>query len=216
MRSCVSLLLVAATELELRPFRDLAFPSTVQVDFLVSGIGLLASSCKITEILANAHYDLVLQLGIAGTFELAKYPLGSLVIVGRDCEAQLGVWQNGEFWDIFRLELAESRFPFRDGYLENPYISQIPKLLPVVNGISVSTISTEPSLIEYYCQRYKAEIESMEGASLHYVCLMRGIRFFQLRGISNVVGDRNKQNWQTTETLNKIAEFLTKNLIAFI
>lgn len=210
-----SLLLVVASELELQYFRNLIFPSGIKVDFLISGIGLLSSGFRITEKLLKNNYDLVLQLGLAGSFDIEKLPLGTVVLVGRDCDVQLGVWQEDDFWDIFRLGLQEYNFPFIKNYLQNPYVSQIKSLLPVVNGVSVSTISTEPKHIQYYSQFHQAEIESMEGASLHYICLMRGLRFFQIRGISNRVGERDKKNWRIEEPLIKISKFLAEYILEF-
>ena len=42
-------------------------------------------------------------------------------------------------------------------------------------------------------------VESMEGAALHYVCLMEKIPFLQIRSVSNVLGDRDKSRWKIKE-----------------
>jgi futalosine hydrolase len=55
----------------------------------------------------------------------------------------------------------------------------------------------------------------MEGAALHYVCLQQQQSFLQLRGISNAVGERNKEKWATGEAvtnLNKELKILIQNL----
>ena len=48
----------------------------------------------------------------------------------------------------------------------------------------------------------------MEGAAFHYVCLEAGVPFLQLRGLSNLVGDRNKSRWQMTTALNSVRDAL--------
>lgn len=209
-----ALLIVVATELELKPLRTLKKTQNWQIDFLVSGIGLLVSTWRISQQLSRKKYDLVLQVGVAGSFNLEKYPLASLVVVGRECEAQLGVWEKGMFQNIFQMGLQSPNCQFQPQFLENPYLahSYLERTLPVVNGISVSSISTNLEHIRYYTEFCKAEIETMEGAALHYVCLMQSVRFGQIRGISNRVGDRDKSRWQLDLALSKLSDFLTQNL----
>jgi futalosine hydrolase len=64
-------------------------------------------------------------------------------------------------------------------------------------------------------EKFDADVESMEGAALHYVCLQQQQSFLQLRGISNAVGERNKEKWATGEAvtnLNKELKILIQNL----
>jgi futalosine hydrolase len=64
-----------------------------------------------------------------------------------------------------------------------------------VNSLSVNLASGSLKTIEQRTIKYQADIESMEGASLHYACLTSSIPFVQFRGISNYVEPRNKENW---------------------
>jgi len=52
--------------------------------------------------------------------------------------------------------------------------------------------------------------ESMEGAALHYVCLMENVPFVQIRGISNYIGERNKQKWDMMNSIVNLNETLIK------
>ena len=51
-------------------------------------------------------------------------------------------------------------------------------------------------------------VESMEGAALHYVCLMEKIPFLQIRSVSNVMGDRDKNRWKIKEAIENLHETL--------
>ena len=62
---------------------------------------------------------------------------------------------------------------------------------------------------------YKADIESMEGSAFHYVCMMRKIPFIQIRGISNIVGERNKSKWKIKEAIDAIMPPLIKLISQF-
>jgi futalosine hydrolase len=48
----------------------------------------------------------------------------------------------------------------------------------------------------------------MEGAALHYVCLMEKIPFIQIRTVSNVTGDRDKNKWKLKEARENLHESL--------
>jgi futalosine hydrolase len=73
--------------------------------------------------------------------------------------------------------------------------------LPAVSAVSVNEISTSTEKINVFAEKYKADIESMEGAALHYVCAMQQIPFIQIRGISNLVGERDKTKWKIPESM---------------
>ena len=51
-------------------------------------------------------------------------------------------------------------------------------------------------------------VESMEGAALHYVCLMEKIPFLQIRSISNLIGERDKTRWKIKEAMKSLNETL--------
>ena len=51
---------------------------------------------------------------------------------------------------------------------------------------------------------FAADIESMEGAALHYVCLLQKVPFLQLRSISNKVGVRDKTKWKIKTAIDNL------------
>jgi futalosine hydrolase len=92
--------------------------------------------------------------------------------------------------------------PFEQGAIVNHHDNLIEAAsLPTVSAVSVNEISTHPQKIALFAEKYKASIESMEGAALHYVCALQEIPFIQIRGISNLVGERDKTNWKIPEAL---------------
>ena len=77
---------------------------------------------------------------------------------------------------------------------ENKYLSN--HTLPLVNAITVNKITDDKNAINTMKEKFKPDIESMEGAAFHFVCLQQKVNFLQVRSISNIVGDRDKKNWQ--------------------
>jgi futalosine hydrolase len=117
--------------------------------------------------------------------------------------ADMGVYENNGYHDVFELGLAEKNMPpFEQGAIVNHHdILMEAVSLPAVSAVSVNEISTSTEKINLFTEKYKAAIESMEGASLHYVCTMQQIPFIQIRGISNLVGERDKTKWKIPEAL---------------
>ena len=55
--------------------------------------------------------------------------------------------------------------------------------------------------MDYYRNTLGAQIEYMEGAALHYVCLQEKIPFLQIRSLSNFAGERDKSKWVLKESI---------------
>jgi futalosine hydrolase len=206
-------LLVAATAAEITPFTDhLSITEKLNhidfdIDILITGVGSNAATYSLTRYLQHKRPDLVIQAGVAGSFD-STVPLGTVFAVKQDVLADQGVLEKDEFLDVFDLNLGSANeLPYKKGVLPNPYLNLVKRTrLKKAIGVTVNEITTNKKRTASYISRFNAGIESMEGASLHYVCIMEHISFLQLRSISNYVGERNKKKWKLTlaiENLNK-------------
>lgn len=208
----MKVVIVAATEKELALIKELTPPkyiidnTSLVVSFVETGVGMLTSCFSLTKLILEKKPDLIMQVGIAGTFD-AKVPLGKVVVVKEEILADTGVDENGFFKDLFDLNLlSPNTFPFSDKKLINPQIRELNFLnLEAVTGITINEITTRLDRIEQYKARYNAVIETMEGASLHYCCLQTGTSFFQLRAISNYIGERDKNKWNFKEAFKNLS-----------
>lgn len=202
-------LLCAATQLELQATEKFLkahpLPVGVQVQLLVTGVGILPSTYQLTKYLAANKPGLVLQAGIGGSFD-QQLALCHTVVIGSDTVADAGVMENNQFNSLFDLRLANSNQPpWTEGKLVNPHTQLLQQTgLPIAHSITVNEISTHNDRIRYYRQHWHAQLESMEGAALHYVCLLEQIPFLQIRTVSNYVGERNKANWKLQESIEQL------------
>jgi futalosine hydrolase len=80
--------------------------------------------------------------------------------------------------------------------------------------VTINTITTDKKIIERYRTKYKAQIESMEGAALHYIGRDLNIPFIQIRAVSNYVGERNKAKWKMQEAIYNLNETVLQYLDA--
>ncbi len=214
-------LLIAATTKEITPF--LAWLQSgktgkhqILPDVLITGIGLTATTYHLTRQLQLKKYDLVIQAGVAGCFS-KNIPLGSVVVITKDAIADQSVIELQQLKTLFSLQLLPAnQFPYTNTWLVNPHKELLKKTtLKNVKGISVNEITTSKTKVAFYNDTFNAVAESMEGAALHYVCLMEGVPFLQLRSMSNYIAERNKKNWNMTasiENLNAAIIQLVQNL----
>lgn len=199
------ILLVSATEMEISPF----LLDGLAIDHQVTGVGIAPTIYHLTKRLAENSYDLVIHAGIAGSFS-KDLPPGTSVVVKREVFADAGAFENAKLLSLFDLGLAnKDSWPYTNGWLENssPYLQQLS--LDQVNAVTVNTVTDEMRMSEAYLSKYSAQIESMEGAAFHYVCLQENVSFLQFRAISNYVGERDKSKWQINLAIQNVNKAFT-------
>ncbi|MBL7738543.1 MAG: futalosine hydrolase [Chitinophagaceae bacterium] len=212
----MSILLAAATAKEIQPFLDhyRRSDSAQDIDVLATGIGLVSATYALAKQVSIKKPMLVIQAGIAGCFD-KNIPLGSVVIIKQDLIADLSVMENNQLLTMFDTGLVKAtQPPYSKGWLVNPDKELVKRIrLKAVKAVTVNHITTSKMMIKLYKEKFNPVAESMEGAALHYVCLMEKIPFLQIRSISNFVGQRDKKEWNIKEAvinLNKeIAGIIT-------
>jgi futalosine hydrolase len=174
---------------------------------VITGVGLVAATYHLQKGLSAGPFDLVIQAGIAGSFDTA-YPLGSVVAVREEVIGDLGVEEGGLFRDLFDLSFVHADSPpYTQGRLLNPYLDQFNLLgWPDVRAISVNEISTRQERIAFWNNTYRPLAESMEGAALHFVCLQEKIPFLQVRALSNYIGERDKSKWDIAGAVRHLGD----------
>ena len=181
----------------------------LKLQYHQSGIGMLAASFALTKLAIEDKPDLIIQVGIAGTFDTTQ-PLGTVVVINEETIGDLGVEEDGKWKDLFDLKLEKSSYhPFEKRKLPNQWLTKYNLLgLHEVSGITVNEISTNQERIQKLMKKYNPTIESMEGAAVHYVARETNIPFIQIRAISNYIGERDKSNWQMKLAIDNLNQTL--------
>lgn len=202
----MQILLLAATEQEIKPFTDV----NTAVDVLISGVGLPSTLYHLQKRMQQIDYDLIIQAGIAGSFSKQTEP-GETVWVKQDTFGDLGTEEKEEFYSLFESGLADkNEFPFTGGWLINRHEITGKINLQGVDAVTVNKVSDSRLQQEQLIRHFHPAIESMEGAALHYVCLQEQVPFIQLRSVSNYVGERDKANWKMKEAIGNLNRELAK------
>lgn len=204
-------IITAATTKEyehcLKTFKSSSHPH--QISFFTTGVGMLATAVSLTSLLLKKKPGLIIQAGIAGTFD-HSLPLSEVVAISNETIADMGVEENNIWKDMFDLHLQYlDEPPFKNGSLLNPHFSKLNLLhLNAVNAITINEITTNKKRIEQYISKYQPVTESMEGAALHYVGGKFNIPFIQIRALSNYIGERDKAKWKLHDAIRNLNDFL--------
>ena len=206
-------IITAATNLELdgcaKKASQLFKKSKLKISFHATGIGMLASGVKLTQLATSYQPDLIIQMGIAGSY-IKTEPLGKIWVVTSETIADLGVREKGIFIDLFDSQLIkENEAPFKKRKL----INQAVKLFNVLKtdtaaAVTINEITTSPKRIKEIIEAHNPVLESMEGAALHYVGSLTKTPFMQIRAVSNYVGERNKAKWKLKESIDQLEAYV--------
>ena len=168
------ILIVAATAMEMAPLVG-AFQRTADVSpritryahaghdlvVMTTGVGMVATSAWCSRLMAMESCSVALNFGLCGSFDRSLAP-GTVVHVVADRIAELGA----EDGDAF-LTVDELMLPAEDQFVNAaPPANLALSRLPAVSGITVNTVHGNQRSIAAIVQRFKPQVESMEGAAL--------------------------------------------------
>ena len=181
---------------------------TLSIDLLVTGVGSIFTTYYLTKALDANNYDLIINIGIAGSFDYFLEQ-GFVVNVVQDQFADLGVEENNNFYTLSEKELMdENIYPFSREILKNMGnydIDEVESLIPV-KAITVNTMIADQINIEKLKTKFNPEIITTEGAAFFYVCLLEKIPFLQIRSISNFVEIRKVENWNIPLAIKNLTD----------
>ncbi|MGH9144292.1 MAG: futalosine hydrolase [Vicinamibacterales bacterium] len=207
------ILIATATDLEVAPLleRMQSMPTdntcvdtyacaSHDIDVLITGVGMVATAAWCSRALSQWTYDFALNLGVCGSFDPFLEP-GTVVHVVADRLAELGAEDGDDFLTLEQLRLpGESEFANLDPP-SNPGLEQ----LPAVTGITVNKMHGNARTIALITERFKPQVESMEGAAFMSACLIQKVPFAQVRAVSNFVERRSRESWKMTEAIHNLA-----------
>jgi len=193
------ILIVAATAFEVEP---LANSLGHKLDILITGAGMVPTAFALGRQFSLHKYDLVINLGIAGSFD-KSIPPGYVVEITEDTFSETGAEDDQEFIPISILGFGENTF--KPGTtLENVCNSLC---LTKAKAITVNTVHGNEESIKKVQLRLNPQIESMEGAAFFYACRQFNLPCLQIRAVSNYVEKRNRDNWDIQLAIKNLNTF---------
>lgn len=231
--------LITATPLESKKIRHEIYPVPVggmkvvsegrlsgkDIIFTHCGVGKVNAAHSATLILENYDVDILVLFGIGGAYPDSDLGIGDIAVAKIENYAEEGVLtENG--WrpmDFLGFPLLKNE---REYYNTFPLDDRMAKLaadaskncgfnVRTGNFVTVSQCSGTRESGALMKKRFNGLCENMEGAAIAHICALYGIRMIEIRGISNIVEDRDMKKWDIEKaalTCNKAVIELMRNL----
>jgi futalosine hydrolase len=190
-----------------------------EVILAVTGIGKVNAACAATVLFERCTPALVVNTGCGGAFHGCDLAVGDLAVAASETFADEGVltpqgWRGLDLIGIPVFQGAGERIFNRIPLCEKLSVDAL--RFARENGfrcelgpfLTVSTCSGTTSRGELLLRRFSGICENMEGAALAQVALIYNLPFMEVRGISNMVEDRDMTRWDLKKAVGEVQRFL--------
>jgi futalosine hydrolase len=172
------------------------------VIYTISGMGKANAAHSATVLLERYSPSVVILFGVGGAYPSSGIGIGDVAIAVKEVYGDEGVltpdgFRGTDFIGIPLLKIGRKRY-----FNEFPLF---PPRMPLVSGknfeirygifITVSASTGTRNRADALEKMFGAVCENMEGAAVAQVCTMYNIPLIEVRGISNIVEDRDKGKW---------------------
>ncbi|MBV9439325.1 MAG: futalosine hydrolase [Candidatus Eremiobacteraeota bacterium] len=182
----VDVLVVCAVAQELAALRR-----RTGVHVLAAGVGPVEAAAASARELAARRYAAVINAGIAGGFR-ERAAIGDAVAVAVDDYVELGL-EDGAAFPLPGGVGLERRAASDESLLRAAREGGIPARGGT--GVTSATVTSTDARAAALARRYGADVESMEGFAVLRAAATAGVPAIEIRGVSNIVGDRATNGW---------------------
>ena len=160
------------------------------------GVGPVNAAHAVTLALTRSRPLAIVVCGIGGAYPGSGLAIGDVACAESECYGDLGATSPGGF-----LDMQAIGFPLVEG---PPAIYNVlpMQLFPSATRVGFVTMSSCTG-IETAARALKARtggaVENMEGAAVAHVAALHGVAVGEVRGISNMVTDRDTQAWRVKD-----------------
>jgi len=197
------LLICTATDLENTLLRQHGDPDRFAV--LRMGVGPVNAAHAVTLAITRSRPNAIVVCGIGGAYPGSGLHIGDVACADSECYGDLGATSPAGFLDMQALG-----FPIVEGppAIYNLLPMQLFPASKRVRFVTMSTCTGTGMAARAIEARTGGAVENMEGAAVAHVAALHNIPVGELRGISNMVTDRDTRSWRITEAATAAQEVL--------
>lgn len=163
------------------------------VKVTITGIGPVNAAHAATVGIMRDRPTAIVVCGVAGAYPGSGLRIGDVACAESECYGDLGAASPRGF-----LDLKEMGFPLIDG--PQPIYNELPmQVFPAarrVRFVTVSTCTGTDAMARSIEARTGGAVENMEGAALAHVAHLHGVPVGEIRGVSNMVTNRDTSQWK--------------------
>jgi futalosine hydrolase len=195
----------------------------LRVVVCAGGVGKVNAAAAIAVMIDRYQPQLVINIGCAGAYVGSGLSIGNLVVASEEVLADDGVVTADGWKDLRYMNLPSVEQGGLSCYNLLPlsrHASEKAMQLADCYGVFLvrgrsATVSTCSGTRQYGAElshRWNALIENMEGAAVAQVCLRCGVDCLEIRGISNMVEERDLKKWDIPRAVEAVQRFVLKYL----
>lgn len=190
-------LLLVPTELELRRLEDLGGFGPGLALTRLCGFGPIAAAARTAALLAELRPARVLLVGIAGSYDLERAPLETALEFGEVALTGVGAGEGAGFQGPPALGFPQ--WPGSPATTPHPVVDTLPLHAPSASAqlLSSCAAAASPEMAEQRRAAFpEALCEDMEAFGVALACALGSTPLRVVRGVSNLVGDREPAHWR--------------------
>jgi futalosine hydrolase len=200
----VNILICSATAFEASLLRD-RYSGRVEVRVIITGVGPVNAAHAATVAVIENRPDEIVVCGIGGAYPSSNLRTNDVVSANTEIYGDLGAQSPTGFLDMQALGFPVVSTP-------RPLFNELPlQVFPttaVARFVTVSTCTGTESSAREIAARTNGAVENMEGAAIAHVAHLHGIPVGEVRGISNLVTNRDVKSWRMKEAAHAAQESL--------
>ncbi len=211
-RPVVDALMGVATPFAWGPSWEARTPDGAAV-VCVTGVGKANTAAGLALAIERWRPQAVVQLGIGGAFAGSFLSVGMVAVAAVELHLDTGAGE-GDAWQSMEslgLPLLPGPPPVYNEMPTDGALSErlaAPSRAPAVRFGTSERVTATLEAAERLQRRFDVAIESMEGAAAAQVCRALDVPFAELRGVSNIVGERDKRAWDVPRAVRASTEAL--------
>jgi futalosine hydrolase len=188
----VNILICAATAFERSMLRD-QNEHGIHMRVIETGVGPVNAAHATTVAILQDRPDAIVVCGVAGAYPASGLQIGAVVSASFEIYGDLGAQSPTGFLDMKALGFPVVANP---APLFNELPMQIMPTALVARFVTVSTCTGTADTANEIEARTRGAVENMEGAAVAHVAHLHGIAVGEVRGISNMVTNRDTKSWR--------------------
>ena len=198
------LLLCFSTELEGSLLRR-HYEGSSSVALVRTGVGPVNAAHAVTLAIVRDRPSAIVLCGVGGAYPGSGLGVLDVVCAETECYGDLGATSPTGFLDMQTLG-----FPVVEG--DVPLYNVLPmQVFPAsrrVPFVTMSTCTGTDAVASETAARTRGAVENMEGAAVAHVGHLESIPVGEVRGISNMVGNRDPSAWRLADAARAAQEAL--------
>jgi futalosine hydrolase len=195
------------------------------VIFTHCGVGKVNAAHSATLVLENYDVDVLILFGIGGAYPDSSLKIGDIAIADSENYGEEGVMTK-EGWSPMEytgFPLLKNKKEYYNTFALDAKLAQIAVRASKDCGfhteqgnfVTVSQCSGTRKCGKLMKKRFNGLSENMEGAAVAHICAMYGVPMVEVRGISNMIDDRDLKKWDietAVSNCNKVVMELVRRL----